>query len=364
MATIDPTFWRGRRVLVTGHTGFKGSWLVMWLRALGAEVTGLALAPAGRTLYVDARVAQDCESRLVDIRDAVAVRGVVAEADADVVFHLAAQALVRPSYASPAETWATNVTGTIHLLEALRDAPRTQAVVVVTSDKCYENEGAPRAFVESDPLGGHDPYSSSKAAAELATASWRRAFFDARGVGVATARAGNVIGAGDWSIDRLIPDLARSASGEGPVRIRNPRARRPWQHVLEPLRGYLMLAERLAGSPARFGGAWNFGPVDGPALEVAAMAEAFIEEGMGGRGSVEDDDGPRVHEAHTLALSIAKAERELGWRPLLTIDEALALTFAGYRAALFGEADPREVLRRQIDDHMRLAATGEVALAP
>ena len=347
MDVIDRDFWRGRRVLVTGHTGFKGSWLTLWLASLGAEVVGLALAPTGRSLFVEADVATDCESHLVDLRDAAAVHRVVVDAKADIVFHLAAQALVRPSYATAAETWMTNVMGTIHLLDALRRSESVRAVVVVTSDKCYEQDGVARAFTESDPLGGHDPYSSSKAAAEIAVASWRRSFLAARGVGVATARAGNVIGGGDWATDRLIPDLVSGALEHREVRIRSPHATRPWQHVLDPLSGYLLLARRLHADPARYGGAWNFGPGAAASTSVQAVAASFAE-GMRGAVRFRCEEERALHEAASLSLSIDKAKRELGWQPRLTTDESIRLTAEGYRAAVDG-GDQRGVVLDQIE---------------
>ncbi len=354
VVVIDARFWKGRRVLLTGHTGFKGSWLTLWLKSLGAEVAGLSLAPTARSLFVDADVARDCVSRIADVRDAAAVRDIVAAARPEVVFHLAAQPLVRASYAAAAETWMTNAMGTIHVLDALRTCTDTRAVVVVTSDKCYEQRGAAHPFREGDPLGGHDPYSSSKAAAEVATASWRRSFLDARGIGVATARAGNVIGGGDWAADRLIPDLVRGAIEGQAVPIRSPNATRPWQHVLDPLGGYLLLAERLASSPARHAGAWNFGPAEAASTTVRAVATRFVDAlDRDARWIVAEDAS--LHEAATLALDARKAHDRLGWSPTLSTDEAIALTAAAYRVAIDG-GDQRELVVAQIAAHAARAA--------
>jgi CDP-glucose 4,6-dehydratase len=345
---IDAAFWRGRRVLVTGHTGFKGGWLTAWLADLGAEVVGLALPPIGDFgLFERAGIETACRSTLADLRDADRVRAVVAAARPEVVLHLAAQPLVRASYRDPIETWSTNVMGTVHLMAALRDVEALRALVVVTSDKCYAHEGPHRPFVETDRLGGHDPYSSSKAAVEIAVSSFARSFFDDRTVGVATARAGNVIGAGDGAEDRLVPDLVRGALAAMPVAIRYPLAIRPWQHVVEPLLGYLMLAEALVRAPARFAGAWNFGPDAAQRVEVIDVVKRFAVAFDRGVAWQLADDAP-LHEAQALTLDSTKARTDLGWRPRWTIDEAIAATADGYRVLLDG-GDFRTTMRAQID---------------
>lgn len=347
---MSANYWRGRRVLVTGHTGFKGGWLVLWLKSLGADVSGLALPPVtAPSLFADAGITADCDSCIVDIRDTSAVAARVRSVRPEVVFHLAAQPLVRASYQDAAATWATNVMGTIALLDALRDAQCARAIVVVTSDKCYEHSGAHRAFREGDALGGHDPYSSSKAAVEIATASWRRSFFDSAQVGVATARAGNVIGGGDWASDRLIPDLVRGAIERDSVPIRHPCATRPWQHVLDPLNGYLMLAERLAREPKVFSGAWNFGPDATDSIAVADVAERFVKAfDRGARWHIGEDAS--LHEAATLALDSTKAREQLGWQPRWAIDDAIVRAADAYRVTLDG-GDLRQTMLGQIAAH-------------
>lgn len=346
----DASFWRGKRVLVTGHTGFKGGWLTLWLNSLGADVTGLALQPIMQpNLFSEAAIAQDCDSRIVDVRDARAVADVVRAARPEIAFHLAAQPLVRASYDDASATWMTNVMGTIALLDALRETKTARAIVVITSDKCYEQAGAARAFREGDALGGHDPYSSSKAAVEIATASWARAFFEADRVGVVTARAGNVIGGGDWATDRLIPDLVRGAVKGSSVPIRYPRATRPWQHVLDPLHGYLMLAERIAHEPGRFGGAWNFGPDAEGSIPVADMAQRFTKAlDRGALWHAAED--ATLHEAATLTLDSSKAREQLGWEPRWRIAEAIVRTADVYRVALDG-GDLRSAVLDQVAAH-------------
>jgi CDP-glucose 4,6-dehydratase len=346
-------FFRGRRVLVTGHTGFKGAWLVHWLHQLGASVSAFALAPdTTPSLFELSRVSDACDSHFVDLRDSGAVAGAVARAQPEIVFHLAAQALVRRSYAEPVETFAANVMGTVHVLEACRQLDGLRAVVAITTDKCYENVEQLWPYRETDRLGGHDPYSASKASAELVVASYRSAFFESRGVGVATARAGNVIGGGDWAADRLIPDIVRAAERGDAVSLRRPAATRPWQHVLDPLHGYLLLARRLAEAPDEFAEAWNFGPAP-EAVTVGEVTERFVA--ALGRGAVtyEGTTGEGPHEAGLLAVDSTKARVRLGWRPRLGLDDALRLTSEWYRAYLADSGEALALVRRQIDEVFR-----------
>jgi CDP-glucose 4,6-dehydratase len=322
-------FWRGRRVLITGHTGFKGSWLWLWLRGMGAHLTGYALAPPSAPNLWEIAGAGGT-SIIGDVRDADRVRDSVLRADPQVVFHLAAQALVRESYRDPLGTFGTNVLGTASLLQACRELRALECIVVVTSDKVYENDGAGRPFREADRLGGHDPYSNSKACAELLTASFRDSFFRG-GPPVATARAGNVIGGGDWSADRLIPDCVRALTAATPVILRYPGAVRPWQHVLEPLGGYLALAEALVRAPAAAPHAVNFGPDAASFCAVRDVVEGFSAR-FGGKPGWVQDSSEHPAEARALTLSSVLAERALGWRPRLGIGEALAWTADWYQA--------------------------------
>jgi CDP-glucose 4,6-dehydratase len=334
-------FWRDRSVLVTGHTGFKGGWLATWLLDLGARVTGYGLAPHTTPSYfVQCGLAERISTTFADIRDADALRTALAATSPSVVFHLAAQPIVLLSYRAPLETIGVNVLGTASLLEAVRHTPSVEAVVIVTSDKCYENLERPEGYREDDPLGGHDPYSASKAAAELITCAYRRSFFATDGARVATVRAGNVIGGGDWAADRLVPDAMRALVAGQPIRVRNAAAVRPWEHVLEPLGGYLRLAERLASNDA-FAGAWNFGPRDSDAVPVATLVEMIARQWDGGRW----DSRPVVdapHEAGLLRLDWSKAREQLGWHPGLSLEEAVDLTVAWYRAAV-GAGLPRSM---------------------
>jgi CDP-glucose 4,6-dehydratase len=355
MATIDRDFWAGRRVLLTGHTGFKGAWLALWLQELGAHVTGLAPAgpPTRPSLYELAQVGAGMCERVADVRDAGALREAVAQERPEVVLHLAAQPLVRLGYREPALTYEVNVMGTVNLLEAVRRAgEEVRAVVVVTSDKCYENRaGAGRRFAEGDPMGGEDPYSSSKACAELVSAAYRSSFFSgADAPRVATARAGNVIGGGDWGAERLIPDIVRAVEAGAPLRVRNPAAVRPWQHVLNPLSGYLALAQALYRTP-QAAGAWNFGPASEDARTVGWVVQRLCDL-WGGALRWEDDGGvadgePDPPEAAHLALDSAKAERDLGWRPPWGLGEALERVVEWHEAHRRGE-DVRQTTTGQI----------------
>ncbi len=329
--------WQGRRVLLTGHTGFKGAWLSLWLRQLGAEVTGLSLAPHTEpNLFTAARVGDEMHSVLGDIRDPATVESVFEEARPEIVFHMAAQALVRSSYSDPVGTYATNVMGTVHVLDAVRRSPSTRAVVVVTSDKCYENREWAWPYRETDTLGGHDPYSNSKGCAELVAAAFRSSFFGNAGPAIATARAGNVIGGGDWALDRLVPDAVRAFERKEVLHIRNPAAIRPWQHVLEPLRGYLALAEALHDHGARFAGPWNFGPAADAVQPVSAVAGALAKFWPGARWEVTPGEHP--HEANTLCLDCSKARAELGWSAALRFEQAVEETAGWYARFLAGES--------------------------
>jgi CDP-glucose 4,6-dehydratase len=344
----DRSFWRGKRVVLTGHTGFKGAWLALWLRRLGAEVTGIALAAEQPSLYRLVDLETTIASRTIDLRDAAAIAAAVRAARPEIVFHLAAQALVRASYREPLATFATNTMGTAHLLDALRDAPDVRVAVVVTTDKVYLNREWAYPYRESDALGGHDPYSASKAAAELVAASYRSAFLQAQGVAVATARAGNVIGGGDWCEDRLIPDAVRAWSAGAVLQVRRPGAIRPWQHVLDPLAGYLRLAETLWQSPA-LANAYNFGPRTDEAASVGAViALARAAYGVGDWTADAEEGGP--HEAGRLALEVARARAELGVAARWSLGEAVERTMRWYRNQRDG-ASALALCEADIADH-------------
>jgi CDP-glucose 4,6-dehydratase len=353
-ADVSPEFWRGRRVLITGHTGFKGAWLTFWLAEMGAEISALALAPETEpNLFSLLQLDTRCRSVLADINDRAALDALIAEAQPEVVLHLAAQALVRPSYEAPVDTFAANVLGTVNLLDAVRACPATQAIVVVTSDKVYENLERPIPYVESDLLGGYDPYSASKGCTEIATSSMRRSFFGPgkHSARIATARAGNVIGGGDWSRDRLVPDIVRNCfEGDGVIRLRNPQAVRPWQHVLEPLRAYLMLAEKLHDASTDDGSweePWNIGPDDTIGHPVETVAHAIVAALGCGQIAPSLPNQAAPHEAGLLTLDSSKARARLGWKPALDFDLTISLTTSWY-AAWHGGQDMVAFTRKQL----------------
>lgn len=335
MAYIDPAFWRDRRVFVTGHTGFKGGWLVLWLHSLGAKVAGYALPPDTAPNIFDAlHVETLCEHTYGDLAEAEKLLTTLAAFSPEIVIHMAAQPLVRLSYQQPVETFATNVMGSVTVLEACRSIGSVKAVINVTTDKVYENDDADVAFKETDALGGHDPYSASKACAELVTSAYRDSFFadpDCQCV-IASARAGNVIGGGDWNANRLIPDAVRAFHANEPLVIRMPNAVRPWQHVLEPLQGYLLLAERCVKDGRAFGRAWNFGSGQDQKKTVSDIAARFAKEWSDDAALIVDEDQANLREANLLQLDSSQAAENLGWHPCFDTDTILNLTATWYRA--------------------------------
>ena len=367
---VNPSFWASKKVLVTGHTGFKGAWLSEWLLELGAEVVGYALVPPTEpALFNQLNLAQRLNHFEGDIRDLLKLSAFIKKVDPEIVFHMAAQSLVRQSYIDPLETYSTNVMGTAYVLEVCRSLPGLCAVIVITTDKCYENREWHWGYRENEPLGGYDPYSSSKACAELVTNAYRASFFNFQSeagdstasincqkrVGLASVRAGNAIGGGDWATDRLIPDAMRAFIKDRPVTIRYPEAIRPWQHVLEPLRGYLMLAQRLAGEEgSAFAGAWNFGPQEQDARSVHWVMDRLCElwpKDSGWR----HDAKPQPHEATYLKLDCTKAHAVLGWWPVLSLEQALGLTVDWYIAHAQGK-DMASVTQQQIQDYVKHGA--------
>jgi len=322
MATINQEFWKGKRVFLTGHTGFKGSWLALWLRSLGVEVKGYSLNPPTEpSLFKEAKIDSIVDSQINDIRDLTALKKSIVDFDPDILIHMAAQPLVRYSYDAPVETYETNVIGTVNILESARFCKNLKAIVNITTDKCYENDGRFEGYKEDDPMGGYDPYSSSKGCAELIASAYRRSFLQDQGVGLASVRAGNVIGGGDWADDRLIPDILRSFEKNKSVIIRNPKATRPWQHVLEPLSGYLILAEKLYKNQKEYAEGWNFGPNEKGAKPVEWILDKMTNKWPD--SSWELDQNPNPHESDFLKLDISKAKSKLGWKTVWELSYAL-----------------------------------------
>lgn len=344
---LSPAFWNNRRVLVTGHTGFKGSWLSIWLQRLGADVAGFALSPTtDPSLFALANIVNGMRSETGDIRNLDQVSSLVNDFRPEIIVHMAAQSLVRPSYEDPVETFGTNVMGTVNILEAARNCDAVRAVVNVTTDKCYENLERDEGYREDEPLGGHDPYSSSKGCAELVTAAYRRSFSFA----VASARAGNVIGGGDWAEDRLLPDMMRSFMSGDAVSIRNPASTRPWQYVLEPLYGYMLLAERLHEKSSEYAEPWNFGPDDADAKPVEWLADRVVELWGGAASWSSTADPEQLHEAGFLRLNCEKAKGRLGWQPRMNLEQALSWTVDWYRSFQRGD-DVRALTENQISNY-------------
>jgi len=349
---VNVNFWLDKKVLLTGHTGFKGSWLSLWLQSMGAEVHGIALdPPTSPALFDEANVAKGMNSTIGDIRDYGTVLGVMETSKPDVIIHMAAQPLVRYSYQEPVETYSTNVMGTVHVLEAARKVGTAKAIINVTTDKCYENKEWVWGYREDEPMGGYDPYSNSKGCSELVTNAYRNSYFQQNKIALAAARAGNVIGGGDWADDRLVPDVLRAFEKGQPVMIRNPNSIRPWQHVLEPLSGYLLLAERLYTDGQFFAEGWNFGPLDEDARPVQWIVENMVAVwGNGGHWELEDSVQP--HEANYLKLDISKAKSKIYWEPRWGLTTALQATIDWHRIWL-AKGDVQAKCLQQISEYQQ-----------
>ena len=348
---MDKNFWNGKRVFLTGHTGFKGSWLALWLNELGAKVHGYALAPeTSPSLFVEARVIEKIDSEIGDIRDLTKLQESMAKFDPDILIHMAAQPLVRLSYEKPIETYDVNVMGTVKVLEAARSCPSLKSILSITTDKCYENKEWEWGYRESEAMGGYDPYSSSKGCAELVTSAYRRSFLQESGVGLASARAGNVIGGGDWSGDRLIPDILNAFENNETVIVRNPKSTRPWQHVLEPLSGYLILAQKLYESPLDYAEGWNFGPKDDDVKPVEWILDEMVKKWSGASWQLDGNSHP--HEAGCLKLDISKAKLKLNWQPIWRLDETLE-RITDWHQAWIDKKDMQKICLNQINEFMR-----------
>lgn len=356
---MNPEFWKGKKVLVTGHTGFKGSWLSLWLQNAGAHVIGYSLQPTSEpSLFTSLNIADSMHSIIGDIRDRENLQSVFIEHRPEIVFHMAAQALVRYSYNNPVETYSTNVMGVVNVFEAVRASDCVRVVVNITSDKCYENKEWLWGYREDEPMGGYDPYSSSKGCAEIITSAYRKSYFNPgdyakHNTGIASARAGNVIGGGDWAEDRLIPDMIRAATTGSSVKIRNPDAIRPWQHVLEPLNGYLTLAEKLWEHGPEYVGGWNFGPSETSARPVSWVMDRLMENwGDGMKWIGDETDQP--HESRYLKLDCSKARTLLGWEPKLDLETSLRMTVEWYREFYESNGQARQLIDDQIINYQKI----------
>ena len=351
MTTIDRGFWNGKRVFLTGHTGFKGSWLSLWLFSLGANVRGYSLNPLTQpSLFSEAKIDSIAESHIGDIRDQDTLQESMVSFKPDILIHMAAQPLVRYSYDEPIETYEVNVIGTAKVLEVARGCSNLKAIINITTDKCYENDGRTKGFKENDPMGGYDPYSSSKGCAELVTSSYRRSFLQDQGIGLASVRAGNVIGGGDWADDRLIPDILKSFENGSSVIVRNPLATRPWQHVLEPLSGYLVLAQKLYQNPKEYAEGWNFGPNEQDVKPVDWILDKMISKWP--NSSWEFDSSFSPHEAGFLKLDISKAKSKLGWSPLWSLSDTLE-KIVNWHQAWLNKEDMQVVCLAEIKEYTK-----------